>query len=92
MYSFARAAGTKCHKPDTAWHRQRKELSQSGMVVHTWIPSTWQAEAGALQALDQPGLYREILFQRKKESVIAVIYHHAQHRFFFFTSKKTISK
>lgn len=56
--------------------------------MHTWIPSTWQAEAGALQALDQPGLYREILFQRKNESVVAVIYHHAQHRLFSLPLKK----
>jgi hypothetical protein len=37
------------------------------MVVHTYNPSTWEAEAGGSRVLGQPGLHSDIYQERKKE-------------------------
>lgn len=50
------------------------------MVGHTWKPGTWQAETGALQAQVQPGLCREILFQREMGNGITAAHHHIQYK------------
>lgn len=40
----------------------------SGLVAHTYNPSTWEAEAGASQVLGQFGLHRETLSENKNET------------------------
>jgi hypothetical protein len=45
----------------------RNPSPEISMVVHTCNPSTWEAEAGRSEVLGQPGLYNNILFQKKKK-------------------------
>jgi hypothetical protein len=42
------------------------------MVVHTYNPSTQEAEAGGLQVGGQPGLHSKISSQKKKNLGVAV--------------------
>lgn len=58
--------------------------------MHTWNPSTWQAEAGALQALGQHGLCREILFRRKKGSGITAMYSTPSTNFYLYLYKDNL--
>jgi hypothetical protein len=37
-----------------------------GMVIHIYIPSILEAEAGGSQVLGQPGLHSEISSQKKR--------------------------
>jgi hypothetical protein len=44
-----------------------KNTLKHGMLVHTYKPSTWEAEAGELQVQGQPGLHRETLSQKNQK-------------------------
>jgi hypothetical protein len=43
------------------------------MVVHTYNPSTWEAEAGGSRVQGQPGLHNEILYENNHH------HHHNTH-------------
>jgi hypothetical protein len=38
------------------------------LVVHTFNPSTWEAEAGGFLSSSQPGLYRETMSCKTKQN------------------------
>jgi hypothetical protein len=42
------------------------------MVLHTYNPSTWEAEAGRLRVQGQPGLHSETLSLKKKKNLLGI--------------------